>query len=50
MMQYAEKLNDADIKGMDRRGTLLSYYAETAKTKLKAIKLVFIPRPICARS
>ncbi|XP_065215119.1 SWI/SNF-related matrix-associated actin-dependent regulator of chromatin subfamily A-like protein 1 [Planococcus citri] len=38
MRDFAEKLNDESMKGTERRGTLLQYYAETAKTKINAIK------------
>lgn len=41
MNEFALKLNDETLKGAERRGTLLSYFAETANIKLKAIKLVF---------
>lgn len=38
MNEFASKLSNENLKGMERRGTLLSYYAETGKIKLKAIK------------
>ncbi|XKL60873.1 hypothetical protein PGB90_007930 [Kerria lacca] len=38
MSALSAKLSNEKIKGMERRGTLLSYFAETAKIKLKAIK------------
>lgn len=41
MSDLALKLNDEHLKGAEKRGTLLSYFAETAKIKIKAIKLVY---------
>lgn len=35
---YEEKLGDEDIRGSEKRGTLLQYYAETGMMKVEAIK------------
>lgn len=37
MNVYADKLKSEKLKGMERRGTLLSYFAETGRAKIKAI-------------
>ncbi|KAL1109987.1 hypothetical protein AAG570_014066 [Ranatra chinensis] len=39
MSVYAKKLNQDSIKGTEKRSTLLSYFAETGKSKIKAICL-----------
>lgn len=37
MNAYANKLQSEKLKGMERRGTLLCYFAETGRAKIKAI-------------
>lgn len=37
MKTYADTLRRGQLKGMERRGQLLLYFAETGKTKLKAV-------------
>jgi hypothetical protein len=36
--KFTSKLDDERLKGSERRGTLLEYYAETAQMKIAAIK------------
>jgi hypothetical protein len=38
MTNFENMLQSTDLKGMERRGTLMEYYAETGRAKLKAIK------------
>lgn len=40
MNAYADKLQSEKLKGMERRGTLLCYFAETGRAKIGAIWLV----------
>ncbi|XP_075210484.1 SWI/SNF-related matrix-associated actin-dependent regulator of chromatin subfamily A-like protein 1 isoform X1 [Lycorma delicatula] len=37
MQEYADRLKQTNLKGMERRGQLLLYFAETGRTKLKAV-------------
>lgn len=37
MTAFVNKLQSGHLKGMERRGTLLSYFAETGRAKIKAV-------------